>query len=679
MNSGLQLPKKQMFGTGISCFKHTMALARCAGVLLALTLPASFGLADDEAPAWLRQAAAATLQVYSKDVSAVTLFHEQKINVNEGGKVTTTTYGAVRILSVEGRSAAVARVVYETDSGKVEEIRGWVIRPSGAVKRLGKEQILDLAAVDNDVYNEVRIRTISASDDIEAGSVFGYETTSESRSVFTQFEWQFQSHLPVLVSRVSLALPAGWRAESVTFNHPNVPPAISGSTYTWELRQLPFIEKEPARPELSNLAPRLAVSYFPPPGAKTGIGRTFDNWVSVSRWLSELSAPQMELNEALVAKARELVKNAKNEYERIQAIGRYAQNVKYVSIQTGIGRGGGYRPHSAKEVFEKAYGDCKDKANLMRALLMAVDITAFPVAIYSGDPTYVREQWPSPQQFNHCIIAVKVSDQTQCESVVQHPSLGRLLIFDPTDDNTPVGDLPDHEQGSLALIVAGDAGVLLRMPQAAPEANRMERQTEMTLAPDGSIVVRVGERSIGQSAVNERRLFRALSRPDYVKVIERWIARGANAASVSKIEPADDNVRGRFALDVEFTVPVYGQLMQGRLLVFKPAVIAQREILLLTSASRKYPVVLEAEAYSETMRIKLPTGFVPDEVPDAASLQTQFGTYRAHYEVKDDYILATRTLVLRAGTIPVEQYAEVRGFFERIRASEQGVAVLVKK
>ena len=47
---------------------------------------------------------------------------------------------------------------------------------------------------------------------------------------------------------------------------------------------------------------------------------------------------------------------------------------------------------------------------------------------------------------------------------MRHPSLGRLLIFDPTDDNTPVGDLPDHEQGSFALLVAGDDGALLRMP-----------------------------------------------------------------------------------------------------------------------------------------------------------------------------------------------------------------------
>ena len=85
----------------------------------------------------------------------------------------------------------------------------------------------------------------------------------------------------------------------------------------------------------------------------------------------------------------------------------------------------------------------------MRAMLKVLDITSFPVGIYSGDPDYVREEWASPQQFNHCIIAIKVSDETQVATVISHPTLGRLLIFDATDDDTPVGDLPDHEQGSL--------------------------------------------------------------------------------------------------------------------------------------------------------------------------------------------------------------------------------------
>ena len=68
-----------------------------------------------------------------------------------------------------------------------------------------------------------------------------------------------------------------------------------------------------------------------------------------------------------------------------------------------------------------------------------------------------------------------------------------------------------------------------------------------------------------------------------------------------------------------------------------------------------------------------------DELPDAVKLDTSFGSYVTNYEVKDGNLLFTRKLVQRASTIPVEQYATVRSFFEKIRAAEQSPVVLAKK
>src|SRR4029079_14816711 len=112
----------------------------------------------------------------------------------------------------------------------------------------------------------------------------------------------------------------------------------------------------------------------------------------------------------------------KTELDKIRAIAKDVQSIQYISIQTGVGRGGGYRPHASTEVFAKSYGECKDKANLMRAMLKVVGIDAVLVSIYSGDPNYVQANWPSPHQFNHCIIAVKVSDQTQANTIIQSPT-----------------------------------------------------------------------------------------------------------------------------------------------------------------------------------------------------------------------------------------------------------------
>ena len=149
----------------------------------------------------------------------------------------------------------------------------------------------------------------------------------------------------------------------------------------------------------------------------------------------------------------------------------------------------------------------------MRAMLKIVGITAFAVSIYAGDPDYVRTDWPSPQQFNHCIIAVRVGNDTQSATVIHHPRLGRLLIFDPTAEETPVGDLPGYLQGSLALIDAKDSDPMMRMPVTPPDTNHLERSVEAQLGADGSMTGVIEERARGQVAETFRTQFRRLSRP----------------------------------------------------------------------------------------------------------------------------------------------------------------------
>src|SRR5437868_12533083 len=150
-----------------------------------------------------------------------------------------TNYYAIKVLTREGRALAKAIEGYSTDTGKVRELRAWLIRPSGEVKKYGKDETADVALADNDIYNEARVRMVSTKSDAEPGAIFGYEAITEERSVFTQCEKEFQRQLPSLLSRVSLTLPKGWRAEGVTFNHARLEPSVNGSAYTWELRDLP--------------------------------------------------------------------------------------------------------------------------------------------------------------------------------------------------------------------------------------------------------------------------------------------------------------------------------------------------------------------------------------------------------------------------------------------------------
>ena len=632
----------------------------------------------DDAPAWLRQVAAIKTPEYDKEVPAVVLRKEQNIVVSSDGRLTTNTTFAVRILTRDGRHYAAAVEMYLTKSSKVNEMRAWLIRPNGYVRKYGKDETADRISDPNDIYNEYRVKEIDASNDAEIGAVFGYESTGEDRPLFNQDVWRFQNRLPTLQSRYILTLPSGWRASSLTFNHAKVEPAVNGSSYVWELRDLGPIQPEPSSPKIHNLAPSVAINYFPGDSGVAG-AKIFENWAQVSRWATDLHDPQAVPDQKVTAKARELTANSKTDLDRIKAIARFVQSLQYISIDIGIGRGNGYRPHAASEVLAKAYGDCKDKANLMRAMLKSINIDAYPVAIYSGDPNHVREEWTSPDQFNHCIIAIKVGDDTISPTVITHAKLGRLLIFDATDSNTPVGDLPEDEQGSLALVIAGDSGQLLRMPTLPPEASSFDRQADIVMTAEGSISAAVREKANGQTAADYRRMFRGLSTAQYLKVIEGWVGYGATGARVSKVEPKDNNESGRFDLDVDFTATNYGQLMQNRLLVFKPAIVSRNESLGFTETTRQHPVVLESRSFSETVRVKIPVGFEVDELPDPLKLDTSFGSYKTSYAVKDGELTFTRTLAQRAGTIPAAEYQSVRNFFERIRAAELAPVVLARK
>lgn len=632
--------------------------------------------AGNDIPDWLRQDAAITPPVYEKDVPAVVLRKDQSSEYTSDGKIIITTTYSIRILLREAKGLAKANAVYLTGSGKIKEINAWLISANGIGKKYDKDYIIDRVSDIKDIYDEYRVKIIDASRDADAGSVFGYQVVSEEHPLFTQDIWEFQSRLPTINSRYTLSLPKGWKATNITFNHPEIQPQISGNTYAWEMHNLSPIPPEQSSPSVRNLAPRIAVNYF----AEKGATPTYKDWTEVSRWASSMHENQVIVDDPVANKASELTVNAATELEKIRAIGTFVQNLQYISIDIGVGYGNGYRPRPSNVVLNRGYGDCKDKANLMRALLRALKIEAYPIAIYSGDPSYTREEWASPYQFNHCIIAVKVSDATQAATIINHPKLGRLLIFDATDSYTPVGDLPEYLQGSFALIAAGDLGGLSKMPTTPPEANNLDRKIEINLLANGAINGVIREKTSGQMSTAFRAEYRLMKTAEYQKMIDGWLTYGATGAKSTKITSTDLNSEAKFNLDVEFSAANYGQIMQNRLLVFKPVIVGRREEVRFSAATRKNPILIDSTSFSETVIFSLPQGFAVDEMPDAVKLETPFGKYSTSYEAtKDGKLIFTRSYRLNQTIVLAENYKSVKDFYAKMSEVEQSPVVLIKK
>jgi len=654
-----------------------MRLCLYLGVFL-LFVSGGFAKASKDIPSWVQEVSSRALPAYSGKVPAAILLEEQQVSVDSSGLMTTKERRAVKILTHEGKRNAEATVHYFRGGRRVKALRAWLVAPNGFVKTYEKNSIADLGVFEQmELYSDIRVEQIKA-DNPEVGAVFAYEAEVEEKTLFAQDEYEFQNNLPVVESRYAITVPPGWSVKGTVFNHAPIEPAVDGTTYTWKLANLPFREREAHSPSLQGSVPLLAVDLLPPAGAPGLTSTCFRSWADVSRWYASLSAGQDEVTPELAAKSRELTSNAKGEYDKIRAISEYVQKIKYVAIEMDEAHGGGYKPHAASLVLRKQYGDCKDKANLMRSLLRAANIESYLIAIYSGDRTFVRQEWPSPSQFNHMIIAVRVSDGTTAPTVVQAPSLGRLLLFDPTSETTPLGDLPWYEQGSFAALMAGDKGNILKMPVTKSEDNGADLTVTAELTGNGELKALCSFIESGHFA-ESRRAQKLYQSPDqYEQSAREFFAGRVKNALISQLNSEDQFSQNRFQLNVQLASPQYGQLMQGRLLVFTPSVLEPAHPTFPVNEARTEPIVLRAETLRKHVRIKLPPGFTVDEMPQPFKQETAWGSFSLTFEQKDGELAVEESLKTEAVTLSPDQYWDVKKFFDQFSGADRQQAVLVK-
>jgi transglutaminase-like putative cysteine protease len=650
----------------------------CVPLIAAFAVAASaIAGPSKDVPSWVQELSSRSTPPYTGKVPAAVLLSEEHVTVDASGLVITHTRAAIKILTHEGQREATAEEYYFNGGRRVTQLHAWLVAPDGFIKTYDKNAVMDIGAFgEMELYNDIRIRRIKAENP-EIGAVFAYESEVEEKSLFAQDDYLFQTNLPAVQSRYSLTLPAGWTASAVVFNHEPIQPVVDGTTYTWELKELPFREHEDHSPSMRGLAPRLAVDFHPPADTPQTKATCFRSWTDVSQWHTQLAGGQDEVTPEIAAKVHELTTNAATEYAKIQAIGRYVQAIKYVAIEMDESHGGGYKPHAAGAVFRKQYGDCKDKANLMRAMLKAAGIESYLVAIFSGDRTYVREEWASPHQFNHMILAVRVSDAMQAPTVVTSAA-GRLLLFDPTSETTPMGDLPWYEQGSRALLCAGSQGTLLKVPVIKPEANLVDITVEGTLSGAGNLSASLSSRRTGQSADMQRSLHFYSTADEFRADLERTLARTVKAASISNLDVQDSFDENTFRVKLNFASQDYGQLMQQRLLVFSPSVLEPPGPNFSHNLKRAEPIILRAAVYRKHTRVKLPPGFTVDEMPEAAKIDSDFARFTLTFRQEADELIVEEELTTEGVTLPAEQYLQVKKFFDQVDGADQQRAVLVK-
>ncbi len=616
---------------------------------------------------------------YGKANAAI-LLDEGVLEVANNGTFTTRTRNVVRILNSEGKKACVAVIPYNSGSDRVKSVQAWLIQPSGEITTYAKSQWADAAVFssDRELYGEGRKLILSATDEAKPGAVFAYEATVQNNAIDAQTIWFFQNELPVEKSSLTINLPEGWNARGRVFNHEPMAASENGRSRKWELSQLPSLVHEPFCPSFESVSPWLAVDILPPQTAK-GIKRvSFTSWADITRHFSPIYEQASAASPEIKKKADELTASSGTSWERIRLLCRQAQKTTYISINLNAAEAGGYIPRSATEVLRCNYGDCKDKTTLLRALLRSQGIESYPLLVYSGNPDHVRPEWASPEQFNHCIVAIKIDDTVEPSSAtLTHPTLGRLLIFDPTNEDVPPGLLPEEDIGGRGLILADSQDELVTLPINHPRNNRTERTITAVLKPDGSMEGTLSEKFSGLSAAEAHSEYVGKSPSDYRSTIERWLAASLSGVRATEVVARDNFDQAAFDLSLNFRAPTYAKSMHGVLLVFKPVVVARRSSIPVKKEKRKLPILVPPVFFSEKTQIELPAGFHIDESFPSIELKSDFGVYRATARLEgSNHVLFERSLEMNSAQIPAENYESVRSFFDKMFQAEQTPIVL---
>jgi hypothetical protein len=642
-------------------------------------VPATARNKSEPAPQWAVDAAKTPTPASANDAPAVILFDEYFITVDEQNHAVEREREAIRILKPQGRGYTHCSIGYDIDE-KLNYFRSWTIAPDGR-----QFQAMDTDFVDHGAYEAPilqfteRIRTVNppASD---PGSVVVCETEEHLRPYMDEEEWDIQSSIPFVFEALELALPPGAHyAESWGRFTPVKPIEAASNHLRWEIKDMPALDLESIHdtPAWGALAARMSVKW-----GDAAVKGTENQWREIGLWQEQLEEHRPDPTPEITAKAQELIAGAPDFYTKLSRITDYIQkNIRYFIVAKGIG---GWQAHYAGDIYRNRYGDCKDKTTLLISMLQAVGIRAHYLHVDSRRGI-IDPNAPSLAG-NHMITAIEIPSglsDPRLLALVKAVNGKTLLIFDPTDEETPVGLIRAALQGAYGNISNGPDSQVLPLPVLPPESSGLTRKGSFTLTPDGAISGDVSEAFIGDDATNERWFIKDSDSKELHERLENGLGSDLPGLTFKGFEfHGAADLDKPLDLDLHLSASGYAH-PAGPLLLLRPRVLG--------SDARAVPDVMEGKprAYSielghpgrwhDSFDIAIPPGYVVDETPSPINIDLDFASYHSSVSAKGNVLHYDREYTVRQVEIPPAKAQSFRLLEGAILTDEKGAAVLKKQ
>jgi hypothetical protein len=654
---------------------------RIAALLLgaaSLLGPSSIAVAGD-APQWMHTLVNAPLPAHDEKTNAVLLYAEKNVTIQSTDKIKTVVRRAYKIMRPDGRDYGIAVVPFNSPSEKVTGLHGWCIPAQGKDYEVKDKEALEISdpKVDgSELITDVKEKLIRIPA-ADPGNIIGYEYTIEEQPLVLQDMWYFQGESPLREAHYTLQLPAGWEYKAAYLNHSEVNPVQTGSNqWQWTVTNEKGIREEPDMPPIHGVAGKMIVYLLPPGGVGT---RGFANWKEMGNWYASLTTGRRDASPAIKQKVAELTAGITDPLTKMKGLAQFVQHdIRYVAIELGIG---GFQPHPAADVFGHRYGDCKDKATLMAAMLNEIGVYSYYVVI-NAERGSITPDMPANDGFNHVILAIKLPaglPEGSLVATMQHPQLGKLLFFDPTNELIAFGQIGGYLQENYGLLVTPSGGELVEVPRLPVALNTIRRTGNLTLDATGKLTGNINEMRLGDRASSERwRLLHVTNNADRIKPIETLLAGSLSnfrilKASILNLQHTDQP----FGFDYSFEALNYAK-NAGDLLLVRPRVLGVKsQGIMETSEPRQFPIEFEGPVQdTDVFQITLPPGYSVDDLPPPVDADFGFASYHSKTELKGNVIGYTRTFEIKDLSVPVSKSDDLKKFYRIIATDERNTAVL---
>jgi tetratricopeptide (TPR) repeat protein/transglutaminase-like putative cysteine protease len=441
-------------------FSRRMTLA-AAIILAALTVHAEDGASFTSPPPAIYKEKLAKLltpldtvlqhAADAKDLSGdgIVLLDEEVTWVGPDGRRILVYHTVDKALTDAGvKSMAQDSFSYKKKMQRVRLVSAQTIQPDGRRLKVQSDAVfmkMPQDEADDSVYND-ESEMVTVYSDVKVGSITENITVledTESRipNEFSQ-TYTWNESWPEYRQRWIVNLPKSY-ADRLTISNigagvPDHAAADAGDgrqQLTWEKLNTPADEEMNSDPPSTQVGPIVWLS-------------TQKDWDAFAAWYSSLCKGTDKLGPELKAKIDAWTKDAKDPADIVRILYSHAaQDVRYTAFELGKSD---LQPHDCMSVWGRQYGDCKDKANLLRAMLAYKGVPSWLTLLCTEHAGVINKANPDYRQFDHCILYAQTG--------------GSFVICDPTITYGTPGLLNGAETDRDVLVVKGDKADWVHVP-----------------------------------------------------------------------------------------------------------------------------------------------------------------------------------------------------------------------